>query len=259
MSSLEARLLTSPERSPIDDRFGNEKTLVVMPLSGVVFASMDLVVPDEINRPGPDRITAWVNQVVANALAEEKDQPSKALAGAVYDELTKASRYMFDYEETTLEEVPVHESLEGILQGSIAELAVHNLLWWGVAHGPQSSSLRYARYSTTKEDRFNTPIEDLLAGQRNANYDHVLRSDRTKWKIQTKRSRPKSHAVATQQIFEYTDDVTVIYADQLHKSGASGIHRAVARGKHDELAVSWERLVHELRTQKTKNGGIRQL
>lgn len=130
-------------------------------------------------------------------------------------------------------------SREGV--GTSTEVAVHNLIWYGIAN---EGFGRYVRLSTFNEDMSGD------SGKRDG-YDLLFRTDRRRWKLQAKQKQHAAH------VNGYEDDIIVVSPGALLKSQqATGddIHEAVSTGDIRTLQRGWGSLLHELRTQKAPNG-----
>lgn len=127
-------------------------------------------------------------------------------------------------------------------EGANTEVAVHNILWYGIAHHGIG---RYARLSTAAEDASGQ------YGKRDG-FDIVFRTDRRKWCIQV-----KSSGNPTEIKNKFSDRVIVVSPSILLRqrdSTANDLHTAVATDDSSTLNLAWTNFLHELRTQKAPNG-----
>lgn len=131
-------------------------------------------------------------------------------------------------------------SKEGV--GASTEVAVHNVLWYGIAFEEFG---RYVRLTTNAEDRSGE------FGKRDG-FDIIFRTDKRRWRIQVKHS-------GDLEIIKnkYGDDIIVVTPEMLLRDPTAteyDLHIAIATADHATLQFAWNNFLHELRTQKAPNG-----
>jgi hypothetical protein len=127
--------------------------------------------------------------------------------------------------------------------GIPAELAVHGLLWWGIAN--KSGFGRYARFTTHAEDSSDEP------GRKNG-FDLLLRTEKRRHKVQVKKG-----ALAIQKTLRYSDDVIVVTPQLLLADPDATeleLHEAIVLENRDVLHSAITHLTRELHTQKAPSG-----
>ncbi len=147
--------------------------------------------------------------------------------------------------DTVLQSDELTETKKGI--GDSVEVALHNLIIWGIVNQNQG---RYVRMATEIEDASS------MFGRREG-YDIVYRTDRRKWKLQAKSSLRISNTNM------YESDVVVISPDVLMRDSegkAKDIHHYIVNDDGEKLSGMWQNLIYELRNQKADNlRGYRQV
>lgn len=138
-------------------------------------------------------------------------------------------------------------SMNGVLsteraRGASTEVAVHNLIWYGIA---RQKFGRYARLTTHAEDASE-------AFGRRDGYDILFRSDRRRWQIQVKQSGNPEEIQN-----KYEPGIIVVSPEILlrqRNATSDELHAAVATNENGTLQLAWNNFLHELRTQKAPNG-----
>lgn len=127
--------------------------------------------------------------------------------------------------------------------GIPAELAVHGLLWWGIANRRDFG--RYARLGSREEDSSSEQ------GRKNG-FDLILRTDKRRHKLQVKRG-----AEAIRKTHLYRDEVIVVTPPMLlgdPDASELELHEAIVLEDKSTLDSAVNRLVSELKTQKAPTG-----
>lgn len=124
--------------------------------------------------------------------------------------------------------------------GLETEVAVFNLVWWGIA---TQGIGRYVRMATYGEDR-------STALGRKTGYDLAFRIDKRRHALQVKTKDLPG------DINRYEANVTVVSPQILlqdREATTRDLHEAVSMGDETILATAWNSFVRELHTQKAPN------